>query len=300
MQVASTLLIDRRRFLRAAGAGFVASLSPQSLRAASSTAVIFASAYKAPNGSFGVATLTEQGEVLHRYKLPDRGHDIVSNPEGDQLVAFARRPGTFAAIIDPSHQTPPRLISSVNGRHFYGHGVFSADGKFLFATENDFENARGTIGVYDVTDGFQRISEYDAYGTGPHDIDLLPDNKTIVIANGGIETHPDFPRAKLNIATMAPNLSFIDLETGQLKAQFKLPADGHKLSIRHLTVLGEQVWFACQNEGDVTNAKSLVGSVSLVNGDFGLLELPMTINASLRGYVGSIASNPRTNQIAIT
>ena len=41
-------------------------------------------------------------------------------------------------------------IPSIEGRHFFGHGVFSPDGKLLYATENDFEAARGVIGVYDV------------------------------------------------------------------------------------------------------------------------------------------------------
>ena len=39
----------------------------------------------------------------------------------------------------------PRRRSSVarSDRHFFGHGAYSADGKLLFATENDFEASAG-------------------------------------------------------------------------------------------------------------------------------------------------------------
>lgn len=300
MEKRSTPIIDRRQFLRAAGAGFIATLSPQSLHAAASTDAVFASAYKAPDGSYGIATITERGEILHRYQLPGRGHDVVMHPKGHELLAFARRPGTFAAVLNIEARRTPRIINAVSGRHFYGHGIYSNDGELLFATENDFDNARGVIGIYETSNGYRRVGEFDANGIGPHDMELLPDNKTLAIANGGIETHPDFPRAKLNIATMAPNLSFIDLSSGQLKAQFKLPSDQQKLSIRHLTVLGEDVWFACQSEGNITVAKPLVGSVSFAHGTLEMLEMPASKSARLRGYVGSIAANPRTNKIAIT
>lgn len=33
---------------------------------------------------------------------------------------------------------------------------------------------------------------------------LMPDGRTLVVANGGIETRPDYPRAKRNVRTMAP------------------------------------------------------------------------------------------------
>ena len=69
------------------------------------------------------------------------------------------------------------------------HGVFSADGRLLYSTENDYDGARGMIGVRDVTGGYKQIGEFPAHGMEPHDIALLSDDRTIVIANGGIRTH---------------------------------------------------------------------------------------------------------------
>lgn len=294
-------LIDRRSFMRAAGAAFAAWLAPGAAQAMAESDAVFASAYGDRSGGYGIALIGEDGDLLHRYRLPARGHDLIAHPDGRHLVAFARRPGVFAAVIDMGGQVEPDIIAATAGRYFYGHGVFSADGRLLYATENDFDAARGVIGVYDATDRYKRLGEFDTFGIGPHDIALLPDGKTLVVANGGIETHPDYPRAKLNVPSMAPNLAFIDAGTGHRLARHTLPAEMHKLSIRHLTVDRRQtVWFACQNEGDVTEPLPLVGHASAVTGSFGTFELPDAQTLSLRGYVGSIAANQQTGHIAIT
>ena len=47
--------------------------------------------------------------------------------------------------------------------------------------------------------GFRRIGEFDNHGIGTHDISVSDDGRMLVIANGGIETHPDFGRTKLNL-----------------------------------------------------------------------------------------------------
>ena len=47
---------------------------------------------------------------------------------------------------------------------------------------------------------FARVGEFPTHGVGPHELLLLGDGRTLAVANGGIETHPDFGRAKLNIA----------------------------------------------------------------------------------------------------
>jgi len=297
----ATELIGRRTFLRAAGAGFAATLLPSAAKALAETHAVFASAYRDRSGAFGIALLSEDGAIVHDYALPTRGHDLVHQPNGNMLVAFARRPGTFAALFDLGRLREPATMTASAGRHFYGHGAFSADGRLLYATENDFDAARGVIGLYDATDDFARIGEFDTYGTGPHDMALLPDGRTLVVANGGIETHPDYPRAKLNVPTMAPNLSFIDAETGDLLARHTLPPAMHKLSIRHLALDRDgTAWFACQNEGEIAEPVQLIGRASIRSGTFELIDLPERATGSLRGYVGSIEAHPETGHIAIS
>ena len=72
-------------------------------------------------------------------------------------------------------------FASKSDRHFFGHGVFSAAGRPLYATENDYERAAGVIGVRDATDSYRQIGEFPAHGMEPHDIALLSDGRTMVM-----------------------------------------------------------------------------------------------------------------------
>ena len=280
---------QRRAFLKAVGAGFVASLLPQRAAALAGADLVFASAVQQAEGGFGAVVLTETGKIIHAVDLPVRGHDVAWSPVAGRGVVFARQPGMFAVVFDPTGREAPVTLHSAEGRHFFGHGVFSPDGKLLYATENDFENTRGVIGIFDVAGGYRRIGEFDTYGIGPHEIILLPDGKTFAIANGGIETHPDYGRAELNLDTMDPSLSLVDSTTGQLVGQLRLASDLHQLSIRHMVVdLHTRIWFGCQYRGEPGDSPQLIGYATL-EGDIRLFELPPGELAGLRNYVGGLA-----------
>lgn len=282
---------QRRAFLKAAGAGFAASLMPRGAAALERAGLVFASSIQKKAGGYAAALVSEAGTLISSVDLPDRGHDLTFSPTTGQAVVFARQPGTFAVVFDPTGAVAPQTIASIEGRHFFGHGAFSPDGKLLYATENDFENARGVIGIYDVAGGFRRIGEFDTFGTGPHEMLLMPDGETFVIANGGIETHPDYGRAELNIETMDPSVAFVDRKTGGLIGQLRLETGLHKLSIRHMAFDAQgRVWFGCQFRGDADERPQLVGYATR-DGDIRLIELPEGALGDLRNYVGSLAAS---------
>lgn len=294
------MLIDRRAFVKAAGAGFVAMLSPATLGAVEAADAVYATAFQKRDGTYGVAVLSQDRQLLFQTALPERGHDVTFDPNTRRAVVFARRPGTFAVVFDHTRQREPLTITSVEGRHFFGHGVFSPDGRLLYATENDFENAAGIIGVYDATANFRRVGEFPTHGMDPHELLLMPDGKTLVVANGGIETHPDFGRAKLNIATMKPSLVFLDRENGSLLEEHILPASLHQLSIRHMDIDADGVvWFGCQYEGASTEMPPLVGTAS-PGSTLSLIDIPEGTLAGLRNYVGSVAANPAAGTVAVS
>ncbi|MET3791952.1 DUF1513 domain-containing protein [Aquamicrobium terrae] len=295
-----TPLIDRRHFLRAAGAGFAAALAPAAWARTLAADAVFATAFVRRDGSYGAAVLSEAGKVLHTVDLPDRGHDVTFDPVSGRSVVFARQPGTFAMVFDHKGREEPLAIASVPGRHFFGHGVFTQDGALLYATENDFDNGEGMVGVYDARSGFRRVGEFPTYGVGPHELLLLGDGRTLAIANGGIETHPDYGRAELNIATMQPSYVLVDRISGDLIEKHELPADLHKLSIRHMdTDADGNVWFGCQYRGPVTDRPPLVGKATRDKG-IALIDMPQEVLNSLRNYVGSVAANPLSGTVAVT
>ncbi len=293
-------LFDRRHFLKSAGAAFLTSLSPRAQADTLRADAMFATAYQARDGRYGVAVVTEAGKLVHTLDLPERGHDITFDPISRRSVVFARQPGTFAVVFDHSGAAAPVTIASVEGRHFYGHGVFSRDGALLYATENDFDNAAGMIGVYDGTDGFRRIGEFATGGVGPHELLLCPDGRTLAIANGGIETHPDYGRAELNIATMQPSLVFVDRLSGALKEKHELDPALHQLSIRHMDFDGAgTLWFGCQHKGPDSDRPALIGRARPGEA-FGLVELPENVLSGLRNYIGSVAANAHSGTVAFT
>jgi uncharacterized protein len=246
-------------------------------------------ACRRPDGGYSVVILTLDGTILREYPLKERGHDIAFDRASGQAVVFARRPGSFALAFDIHSRREPVLFTTPTKRHFYGHGVFSRDGRLLYATEHDAETRQGLIGVYNATAGYKRIGELPTYGIGPHEVILLPDGKTFAVANGGIETHIETGREKLNLDTMMPSLAFIDAESGKLLAQHNQSADLHKLSIRHVAADAQgSIWFGCQWEGEMAESPELVGCASR-DKPLRIIAPDTPRGAALAGYIGAVA-----------
>ena len=249
------------------------------------------------DGSYVLCGITAEIAIVFRVPLPARGHAAAAHPSKPEAVAFARRPGTFAVVIDcRSGQTKAKLETS-NGRHFYGHGIFSSDGSRLYTTENDYITGQGRVGVWDATNNYRRIGEFTSGGIGPHEIKRLPNSDTLVVANGGIETHPETGRMKLNIPTMRPNLAYID--DGQVVETAELPPALHKNSIRHIAVANTgKVVFGMQWQG-IGMPPALIGTHER-NETCKLLDEGLELGHMMQGYVGSVAISDNGAVIAAT
>ncbi|CAM3773812.1 DUF1513 domain-containing protein [Parendozoicomonas haliclonae] len=239
------------------------------------------------------------GEVFQQFTLPipARAHGISLHPLGQTAVCHDRRPGRRMYVVDLETRSLIHTLSAEDNRHFFGHGVFSPDGDWLYTTENNYESGHGVIGVYN-TVTWKREAELSSHGVGCHQLCLHPDGKTLVVANGGILTHPETPRKKLNLDTMFPSLSYVDRQTGELLEEQRF--GHHQLSIRHLDVSPDgTVVFGAQYQGEKTDIHPLVGmhrrgeSVQAMNGsDEHWL--------SLGQYVASVACFPDNQTAVIT
>ena len=163
------------------------------------------------------ALLDESGRDLRVVPMPARGHSFAIDAAGGRAVVFGRQPGFFALGFGLGAAGPVEL-DLPQDRHFFGHGAFFDDGRLLAATENDFDGGRGVLGIYDASAGgaYRRVGEFDCGGIGPHEVLLLPDGKTLCVANGGILTHPDYGKLELNLDTMRPSLAYLDAASGKL------------------------------------------------------------------------------------
>ncbi|MEO1191504.1 MAG: DUF1513 domain-containing protein [Pseudomonadota bacterium] len=289
--------ISRRHLL--AGLGAAALTGRRDARAAS-TQYDYISCCKLADGDFAVALLSRKGDLRATLTLPARGHDAAISPDGRSAVVFARRPGRFAIILDLQSGTIVGSFAPPPGRHFYGHGVFSSDGRQLITTENDYEQERGLLGRYEVGTGYRPLPAFDSRGIGPHQVILLRDGQTLAVANGGIATHPDFPRQKLNLATMAPNLTLIDLASGNLVERAALPNVYHQLSLRHLVEAGDaSLWIGGQYEGPLAGSPPTVARFQLGRG-LQLLDARRDHGRAMKGYIGSLACSRGGERVAMT
>ncbi len=283
--------------------GFLAGLLAAGVAPAASWADLgsptYLSAGKTPDGQHLLAGLSDAGEILFQHALPARGHAATAHPSRPEAVAFARRPGRFADVIDCRNGAQLSRLEPPAGHHFFGHGVFTPDGSVLMTTENDYEAGRGVIGLWDASAGYQRIGSFLSGGIGPHDMLLRADGAGLVVANGGIDTHPDSGRAKLNIPTMRPNLSYIGFD-GILAEQMELEPELHKNSIRHLAMRADgTVAFAMQWQGDLGVDVPIVGLHRPGSAPRMMAEEDPRLR-NLQGYGGSIAFSADGAHVAVT
>lgn len=275
---------SRRSFL----GGALAAASSPSLGWAAAGKPSFLTAARTASGRFVLIGLCPDASIAFSIPLPGRGHAAAAHPGRAQAVAFARRPGTYAMVIDCVSGAIEHEMTAPQGRHFYGHGAFSLDGQTLFTTENEIDTGVGRIGVWDAAGGYRRIGEVASGGIGPHEIVRMPGTDTLAVANGGIRTHPDTGRDKLNLDTMRPNLTLLAAD-GRIAEVAELPAEDHQNSLRHIAAFADgRVACAFQWQGDSYDAPSIAG---VYQPGGGVSPVPMDVDVlhGLDGYAGSIA-----------
>lgn len=301
--------MNRRTFLRDSAALCLVGTGSAALANNTGDTPLFLSCGADRGGSFLAAGFQRDGRVAFTVPLPGRGHDIAQRPHSTEAVIVARRPGDTISILNITAQKLTGQIQTPANRHLYGHGAFSPDGARFFTTENDFESGRGVIGVYDAQAGYRRLGEYASGGVGPHQISVSLDGRTITVANGGIRTHPDTGRSKLNIETMNPNVAFLDTGSGRLLQTLPLGDDLRQLSIRHFdTNAAGRCAIGMQFEGDRRRRVPLVAMTDRVQG-IKFLKAPPSVLHGMAQYVGGIrfdvsgsyvaASCPRGNLVVV-
>jgi hypothetical protein len=283
------MAIDRRSLLLGT-LTFVGTASLRPKFAMAGQDVAYVSAACRGGDSYSILLLRSDGSIVREVPLSARGHDIAIHPSSGRATVFARRPGAFAVSFELEKKSAPHVFTPGEGRHYFGHGTFSRDGRLLYASENDIATGLGIIGIYDVSRRFKKIGEHSTFGIGPHEIMLLADGKTIAAGNGGLDTTPDAGRENLNVDSMQPSLTFLDAESGELLAKHELTGDLQSLSIRHVAQDAKGVvWFGGQWEGSPSETPpQIVGSAGL-DRPLKLIEPQANGGSDLKGYIGAMA-----------
>ena len=292
---------SRRHFIHQLG-GMLLALSTVRSVASFNRGARWAGAAKQGN-DYWLIFFDELGQIVRQIKLPSRAHGLQQSVLG-QIIICGRRPGSWMVLLKHS-EAHPQWINAVPNRPLSGHCCFSPNGELFFSAENALEIGRGVIGVWHSQSG-QRLYEWLTHGVGPHEILVSQDGLYLWVANGGILTHPDHGREKLNLNTMTSNMSCLRLINGELSKQYTI--NEPKLSMRHIAVnQHDQVAVACQYEGPVHLRKNLLLLIS--KGQINYLTCEPAVMKNLNNYLGSVAfdksgtwigaSSPRGNRVVI-
>ena len=290
------MILSRRKFV----------LASASATALAAGGVLFASQSKAHTGTLlsafedargdqYVGGLSLRDEKVFGARVPMRAHGCAVNPtDPNRVLFFARRPGTQAFELDRSTLQVRTVFTTQRGQHLAGHGAYSSNGEFVLTPENDYERVRGVVVVRDART-FEVAGEIDTHGIDPHELAWLPDG-CLLVANGGIMTHPRTFRRKLNIPSMDPSLCVLDATSGECKEQWRLP--DHLLSIRHVAMTSDGTTaVGLQYEGEKEQTPGIV-ALYRPHSSFRLLTAPPEETRRFAGYVASIAISETHDLIA--
>jgi hypothetical protein len=136
------------------------------------------------------------------------GHTVSQNPaHPSQLVTFEKW-GKRAALVDARGSRVLASAEPMEGNIFFGHAVYTQDGSLLINTEEVDKGDGGQI-VYRDPLTLKVIRSISSFGMRPHEINLLPDGKTLLVVNERGQAD--------NPATV-----WIDMESGQLQHKVEL------------------------------------------------------------------------------
>lgn len=238
-----------------------------------------------------------------RLDVQQRVHAPLMRPFSEEALFVARRPGTAIYVVDTGKGAMKQEVAAAPGRHFYGHAVFSTDGRWLYVSENAFDEAgAGKVGVYDANANYRKIEEFDLQGIGPHQLVLMPDGVSLAVALGGIQTHPQQRRDKLNLDTMRSELLYLDRRSGAVTQRYVAPHQ--HLSLRHLDVAVDgTVVVGAQFQGEANPDEAYTGPlVFRQRGEQPLQAMQAVEQTWLdqNHYIASVAMNAQGTRVLTT
>ncbi len=239
-----------------------------------------------------VTGLNRDYKVIFETPIPGRGHGVALRP-GQRPGIGGIRPSArqFRTPLRYRFRCGETLAALLRRAAFLRTRSVLQGGRYLFSTENDFGRGRGVIGVWDAQQAYRRVKEWSSGGIGPHEISLSEDFRSLLVANGGVRTHPATGHQKLNIETMEPNLAIIDIGSGRVLESYRFDQPRHQLLyILHLAMgKSRDVCMALQDQDPTSDLQPLFALRRPHSPRLELLESPEPVTRRLQGFGGAVA-----------
>ncbi|MDH0746379.1 DUF1513 domain-containing protein [Pseudomonas sp. GD03842] len=238
------------------------------------------------------------GTRVFATQVAQRCHDIINHPERPIALFVARRPGTESYLIDLRDGRLLQTIVSGPHRHFYGHAVIHKHGEWLYATENDTtEPGRGVLGVYRfVNERLEHTAEIPTHGIGPHQVAWMPDEETLVVANGGIRTEAE-SRVEMNLDAMEASLVLMQRD-GTLLSKEALPQQMN--SVRHMAIARDGTIVTGQQFMGPAHESADLLAIKRPGQPFQAFPVAETQLQAMAHYTASVAVHDELRLVALT
>jgi len=219
---------------------------------------------------------------LTPFNLPARAHAPVRLPDG-RVLMMGRRPGSFAAIVDPRDPgaVPQTFAPSGNSR-FAGHACVSPDGAMLVTSEFDASTFEAVLVSRDPKTGAER-ARWPLGGIEPHEIVFTRDGSRMIAALGGLIKDGGVAGPAFNPDGIDSAVLQVDPSSGRVLARHKLAQAS--LSLRHLAAGGKTIVVAAQDQ-DISLTRPLL---AMLRRELEPLAWPDPRVCDFRGYIGSVA-----------
>jgi len=287
--------LHRRGLFAGLGAALLGAFALRRSAAASTPTVTLISAARIGETDGGVVL---DSEGLTGFSLPARAHALTHLSSG-RVLLVGRRPGSFAAIVDPNQpHREAHKFGPIAGHRFAGHAAADPLGRSLVTSEIDAETGDGVVVFRDLNTG----APQGAYPVGiePHDLLFAGGGERLVIAIGGIAKAADIKGPPINAGNIESAIVELDGKTGAVLKRHRLGGGMESLSLRHMALApdGETVAFGMQDQ-DRSQLRPLMG-ILRAGTQLELLPLPAEDPGVLRSYVGSVAIDGSAQFIAST
>ena len=290
-------MFDRRAFLAGAagtGLGLLAGAHPTLGNAAGRSHAGFVTAARVEGVDCG-AIWSPEG--LGEFALPARAHGAAFARDTNKYLLVGRRPGSFAALYDPSAPDNTQMFAPTPNHHFAGHAA--ANEKHILTGELHTQTAAGIIVQRDLDTGAV-LECWDAGGIEPHELLFADDGARLVVALGGIEQDASIKSSAINAGRIESAIVELDAKTGRVLQRHVLSEEFSSLSMRHMAAApdGKAIAFGNQDQ-DFSELRPLVGLLRVGKG-LEFLELPTDDPGAMRFYVGSVAIDSSGRYVAAT
>ncbi|MBL4797130.1 MAG: DUF1513 domain-containing protein [Oleispira sp.] len=249
--------------------------------------------------SYGVIVVQPNKEgkfsIISDFTVPNEVHLATLFPDQKSILVCSRKPGASLLKYSLSGNLMAEL-KPLKNQHFEGHGIFSIDEKYIYATASDFELKQGRMLKLNSQD-LTLIKDYNSGGIGPHEL-VWQSDKLIAIANTGVLTHPESGRKILNLSSIQSNIVLFDSQQEDIIHQWQVPKQA--LSARHLDRMANgDLVIGCQYK----KKDQRPACIAFANIESGLIFAePNNENLywGMKGYTASIKGIPNSLYAMIT